>query len=114
MCGAAPTNIDLRPSGSCTGTACTMHLALACSRPCNLQQHDHWALGTGGAYLRMSVLHGARESHLKSLTKRQRHLLLVAGLENKGQVISPDIGIAGRRPASTTPIPSDMLRANPQ
>ena len=61
----------------------------------------------------MSVLHDAGESHLKSLTKRQRHLLLVAGLEDKGQVISPDIGIAGRRPASTPATPSDMLRANP-
>lgn len=113
MCGAAPTNIDLRPSGSCTGTACTMHLAQACSWSCDSQQHGHQAIGTGGAHLRMSVLHDAGESHLKSVTKRQRHLLLVTGLEDKGQVISPDIGIAGRCPASTPAIPPDMLRADP-
>ena len=113
MCGAAPTNIELRPSGRCTGTAYTMHLAQAYSWAYRLQQHGHEALGMGGAHLRIAVLHDAGKSHLKSLTKRQRRLLLITGLEDKGQVISPDIAITGWRPASAPATPSERLQAIP-
>ena len=113
MCGAAPTNIDLRPSGNCTCTACTMHLAQACYWSYRLRQRSHKALGTGGAHLRIAVLHDAGESHLKTFTQRQRCLLLMAGLEDKGQMISPDIAIARWRPASTPATPPEMLAADP-